>query len=246
MALSLKKILHIYWYFFDFFDSFSHILLQPLPESLENTIYVFLLLAKDHFNTTNETCHIMFSPFIVNGDGVMIYSNKTSYIPRVVTCEKDAFDQTLSDLIVHQQNLMNSLYDDQAIAAVPDLIYLDILRYNDSWSACERQMNQYFDVLLNDTLIEVTVDDYCLSLKEKWVGDSCCNGSQCCPSKTYVAVVPQYVKFTSEVIFLHITLKFGFEKCFLVCMFSLFFSQILYISLFFQNIVFSLIFQFLD
>ena len=85
--------------------------------------------------------------------------------------------------------------------AFESVSYLDVLRYNNSWMNCERQMYQYF--VVSDPIIPVvlTRDNYCEALLDRWVDDACCNGTACCDPADYSTNVQAEVLDNLQVFF---------------------------------------------
>ena len=187
LHLTLNFLLHAYPF-----------LSQPTPASLNNTLYTYIFLSPSHFNATYITCGFSFGPFIVDADGVMLGPNTTSYSTRNVTCLHDEFDILTSDISNLMQSISNITWKSYDFTFA-QLLQLDVIRYDDAWSACERQMDQYLDILPGVTPINIPSATYCGSIGSEWANDVCCNGTMCCPLVTVNLSVPVYSNFTSKV-----------------------------------------------
>jgi hypothetical protein len=146
----------------------------------------------------------------VDSSGVSIYPHFVTYGPRHITCDRDEFDNALP-LLKRQlekfssfrvSNFSANTADINSVGILTDLIGLDVIQYNDSWSACERQMNYYLDETFTIIQINVTADDYCSSLGGDWIIDPCCNGTLCCATVAVNISVPQYSNITAMVGFI--------------------------------------------
>ena len=86
--------------------------------------------------------------------------------------------------------------------------YLDVLRYNNSWMNCERQMYQYFQI--SDPIIPVVLsrENYCDALGRDWVNDSCCNGTTCCEPTDFARNVEAEILDNLQVSFLFFSFFF--------------------------------------
>ena len=133
-----------------------------------------------------QDCRLYHTPSIVTSRGVAISDGLTTSSPLTVTCNHEELTVLAREAreALLSQSTTNSTtgFGDELLS---NLVSLDIIRYNDSWTNCERQMYAYMTETETQITNELTESSRCVIEEggedvEVWTEDACCNDTKCC------------------------------------------------------------------
>ena len=124
------------------------------------SIYVYLLFEQSSDIDIVDDIQLSFGACLVDDSGAMVVSPFTLLAPepKKVVCDHEE----LTPLLELASDRLTALIDAQFSAErFQQLVELDIIRINTTWSACDRQADSFINQTGSGSLIQEKVDDNC-------------------------------------------------------------------------------------